>query len=143
MWEAENASIDAIVGLYELSKEDLDNYNSFATEIKEALVDARQKEIDALNEINSSINNTNSKILASMQEQIADARKARENEKIEQDLADKQRRLAYLQQDTSGANLLEVLNLQKDLEEGQQSYTDQLIDQKISDLQKQNDKAAE
>jgi hypothetical protein len=34
------------------------------------------------------------------------------------------------------------LSLQKEIEESQESYTDQLIDQKISELQKQNDEAA-
>ena len=32
-------------------------------------------------------------------------------DKTEQELEDKQRRLAYLQQDTSGANATEILNL--------------------------------
>jgi hypothetical protein len=36
--------------------------------------------------------------------------------------------------DTSGANALEILELQKELEEGQRDYTDNLIDQKISAL---------
>ena len=142
-WEAEDLVIDAEISLSDLDKEERTVYNEFANQIKEALIDARQKEIDKLNEINDTINDTNSKIIASMQEQLAEERQARENAKTEQDLADKQRRLAYLQQDTSGANALDILNLQKELEEGQESYTDQLIDQKISALQEQNDKAAE
>ena len=77
-----------------------------------------------------------------MQSSIDRYRKDRENEKTETELSDKQRRLAYLQQDTSGANALEILELQKELEEGQQDYTDKLIDDKISELQDQNDEAA-
>jgi hypothetical protein len=46
-----------------------------------------------------------------MQEQIDEYRQNRDNEKTEQELEDKQRRLAYLQQDTSGANAIEILNL--------------------------------
>jgi hypothetical protein len=38
---------------------------------------------------------------------------------------------------------MDILELQKEIEEGQESYTDQLIDQKITELQEQNDKAAE
>ena len=101
------------------------------------------KEIDKLSEINDSINDTNSKILESMQEQIDEYRQNRDNEKTEEEIADKQRRLAYLQQDTSGANAMEILNLQKEIDEAQEDYTDTLIDQKISELQKQNDQAAE
>jgi hypothetical protein len=44
--------------------------------------------------------------------------------------------------DTSGANAVEILKLQKEIEEGQENYTDTLIDQKISELQEQNDEAA-
>jgi hypothetical protein len=78
-----------------------------------------------------------------MQESLDKARQERENEKTEEELSDKQQRLAYLQQDTSGANATEILKLQKEIEEGQESYTDKLIDQKINELQRQNDKAAE
>jgi hypothetical protein len=41
--------------------------------------------------------------------------------------------------DTSGANATEILKLQKEIDEAQEDYTDTLIDQKISELQKQND----
>ena len=127
----------------EIRKEGRDEYLELENRLKDALVANRQKEIDKLSEINDSINDTNSKLLESMQSQIDEYRRNRDNQKTEQELEDKQRRLAYLQQDTSGANATEILNLQKEIEEGQESYTDQLIDQKISELQKQNDEAAE
>ena len=127
----------------EIKKEGRDGYLELENRLKDALVDRRQKEIDKLNEINESINDTNSKLLESMQQQIDEYRQNRDNQKTEQELEDRQRRLAYLQQDTSGANAIEILSLQKEIEEGQESYTDQLIDQKISELQKQNDEAAE
>ena len=128
---------------YELLQQGKDEYLSIEEQIKSAIEASAQKEIDRLSAINDSINDTNSKILESMQEQIDTYRQNRENEKTEEELADKLRRLAYLQQDTSGANAAEILALQKELDEGKESYTDQLIDQKISELQKQNDKAAE
>jgi hypothetical protein len=78
-----------------------------------------------------------------MQYNLEQERQMRENEKTEQDLEDKQRRLEYLSQDTSGANALEIEQLQKEIDEGRESYTDTLIDQKISELQHQNDEAAE
>jgi hypothetical protein len=42
--------------------------------------------------------------------------------------------LVYLQQDTSGANALDILKLQEEIDEAQEDYTDTLIDQKISEL---------
>ena len=127
----------------EIRERGRDQFIELEGRLKEAMVEARQKEIDKLSEINDSINDTNSKILDSMQEQIDQYRQDRDNQKTEEEITDKQRRLAYLQQDTSGANATEILNLQKEIEEAQEDYTDTLIDQKISELEEQNDKAAE
>jgi hypothetical protein len=69
-----------------------------------------------------------------MQKQIDEYRQNRDNAKTEEEIANKQRRLAYLQQDTSGANALEIMQLQKEIDEAQEDYTDTLIDQKISEL---------
>ena len=130
-------------GVWEIFEQGKDEYFDLEDQIKEALVAREQEKIDKLSDINTSINDTNSKILSSMQEQINEYRQARSNEKTEKELEDKQRRLAYLQQDTSGANATEILKLQEEITQGQEDYTDSLIDQKISELQKQNDLAAE
>jgi hypothetical protein len=58
-------------------------------------------------------------------------------------LGEKERRLAYLRQDTSNANRKDILDLKDELEEERRDYTDELIDQKISALEEQNEKAAE
>ena len=139
--------IDALDDIYDETKkireQGEEEYFSFEDRVKEALLDIRQDEIDKLNAINDSINDTNTRLINAMQSSIDKYRQDRDNKKTEEDLADKQRRLAYLQQDTSGANALEIMQLQKEIEEGQEDYTDTLIDQKISELQEQNDKAAE
>jgi hypothetical protein len=44
--------------------------------------------------------------------------------------------------DTSGANALEILELEEEIRQGEQDYTDTLVDQKISELQKQNEEAS-
>lgn len=127
----------------EIREQGKDEYFDLEGQIKEALEKARQEEIDKLSEINDSINDTNARLLDAMQSSIDKYRQDRENERTEEELSDKQRRLAYLQQDTSGANDLEILQLQEEIEQGQEDYTDTLIDQKINELQEQNDKAAE
>ena len=131
---------DAVKEIYEQGK---DEYFELEDQIKEAVINARQKEIDELSAINDSINEANSKLIEAMQTSIDKYRQDRENERTEEDLSDKQRRLLYLQQDTSGANALEILKLQEELDQGYEDYTDSLIDQKISELQKQNEEAAE
>jgi hypothetical protein len=111
-----------------------DEYFDLETRIKDALVQAQQDEIDKLSEINNSINDTNARLLETMQYNLEQERQMRENDKTEQELEDKQRRLEYLSQDTSGANALEIKQLEEEIAEGQQDYTDTLIDQKISEL---------
>jgi hypothetical protein len=96
---------DAAWEIYDQGK---DEYFGFEDRVKEALIDERQKEIDKLSDINDSINDTNSKLLDSMQQQLDAYRQTRDNEKTEQEISDKQRRLSYLSQDTSGANALEI-----------------------------------
>lgn len=143
IYEVEGAIAEAQDAIYEQMTQGKDEFLDLEEQVKEAIINSRQKEIDELSNINDSINDANSKLLDSMQQQIDEYRQNRENEKTEEELSDKQRKLSYLQQDTSGANALEIMQLQKEIDEGQESYTDQLIDQKISELQKQNDQAAE
>lgn len=140
---AEDAMDDIEDQIDEINERGKDEYTSLEEKIKDAIINARQEEIDRLSAINDAINDTNSKLIDSMQKAIDQQRQDRENEKTEEEIAEKQRRLVYLQQDTSGANALEILQLQDEISEAQESYTDQLIDQKISELQEQNDAAAE
>ena len=142
--EEEEDALDEIEdAVKEIREQGKDEYFDFENQIRDALEQSRQEEIDKLSAINDSINDTNARLLDAMQSSIDKYRQDRENERTEEELSDKQRRLAYLQQDTSGANDLEILQLQEEIEQGQEDYTDALIDQKINELQEQNDKAAE
>ena len=143
IYDAEESILEAEDGIWEELQQGKDEYLDLEEQVKEAIVNQRQEEIDKLSAINDSINDTNSRLLEAMQSSIDKYRQDRENQKTEEELSDKQRRLAYLQQDTSGANDLEIMKLQEEIDQGQQDYTDSLIDQKISELQEQNDKAAE
>ena len=111
--------------------------------IKEAVVFDRQQEIDKLTEINDTIADSNSRIVSAMRESVEDSRRARENERTEQEIADKQARLAYLKMDTSGANALAIKQLEEEIAQDQESYTDRLIDEKINELEEQNNIAQE
>lgn len=140
--DAEEALWDIEDAVEEIKDRGKDQYLDLEDRIKEALIQSYQDEIDQLSEINDSINDTNASLLDAIQTSIDKQRQDRENAETEADLAEKQRRLAYLQQDTSGANAMEILKLEEEIREGQQDYTDSLIDQKISELQQQNDEAA-
>lgn len=118
------------------------NTGDFYDQIKEALVDQRQKEIDELININDSIVEAQDALLDSMQKQIEEQRQARENEQAVQDITDAEARLAFLRQDT-GANRVEIMELEKTIAEQKQDYQDSLIDQTLERLEESNEQAAE
>lgn len=129
--------------LQEIEKRGRDQYTSFEDRVRDALIQQIQTQIDELTAVNEGISDANQKLFDSIQNTLELQRQERDNAKTEEELSDKEQRLAYLQQDSSGANAVEIAQLQKELEDARESYTDQLIDQKISELQKQNDEAAE
>lgn len=127
----------------EIKETGRDEYLELEQNIFDALKEREQKQIDELSSINDSLNTATDKLLTSLAEAINEQRQARENERTEEDIVDKERRLDYLKQDTSGANALEIKKLEEELTRSKEDYTDDLIDQKLNDLQKQNDEAAE
>lgn len=141
--EAENKLNDIEDRIEEVKELGKEEYLDFENAIKDAITFAYQEEIDKLSEINESINDTNSQLIDAISKQVNRIRQQRENERTEQELREKQRQLLYLSQDTSGANDMAILELRKEIEEGTVDYTDTLIDQKIDELQMQNDEAAQ
>ena len=131
---------DAIEEIRQRSKED---YLDFEQELYDAIVDHIQQFIDAEQELSDSIKNAESKILDNMRESIDLERQIRDNTKTEEDIADKENRLAYLQRDTTGANAVEIMQLQKEIDEARQNYQDTLVDQELERLSRASEEAAE
>ena len=127
----------------EIKERNKDNYLELEQRVYDALVNQKQALIDEYQAISDSISESNNKIIDSLRESIDLERQIRDNTKTEEDLADKEARLAYLRRDTSGANQTEILKLEKELEEGRQSYQDKLIDQAIDKLDQENQRAAD
>lgn len=141
--ETEDTLLDIDDQIIEVQRRSRENYLDLENRVLEALVAERQKQIDQYQALADVISEQNSKILDNMRESIEHERQIAENTKKEEDIANKQMRLAYLQRDTSGANQTEILKLQKEIDEARESHTNELIDQKISDLEKDNQKAEE
>ena len=120
-----------------------DQYVEIENKIRDALIWYYTEQIDELEKIGETIEDTNSKLISSIQDTVAKQRQERQNQETEQNLSNKQRRLAYLQMDTSGANATEILKLQDELAKDQQSYTDTLVDQAIDEMEKANQIAQE
>lgn len=111
--------------------------------VMDAIIEKQQEEIDELTAMSDAISEGNQKLIDALNDNLDKIRDMRDNQDREEELAQKERRLAYLRQDTSGANRAQILDLQKELEDERRDYTDTLIDQKISELEKQNEDAAE
>ena len=127
----------------ELAEEGREESSDYFNRIKEALVAQRQEEIDALSAINDSVQEAQDALYNQIQKSIDEERQARENDKTEEEISDKEARLAYLRRDTSGANALEIASLEKELAEQKEDYRDSLIDQALTNLQDANAEAAE
>lgn len=141
--KADDALQDIENDIQDLRERFIEEYTSFEKRILEALVDERQKQIDELSDINDSIKDTNSNLFDAIQKSIDKQRQDRDNQKTEDEIAKKERRLAFLRQDTSTDNTVAIKELEKELSEMKQDYTDELLDQKLSLLQDQADFAAE
>lgn len=129
--------------LSELSKRGYDEYSDLIDRVQEALIQSYQDIIDERTSVSEAIKEAQDNIVNSMQEQIDAARQARDNEKTTTDLEDRRLRLAALMRDTSGGNAVEIAQLQKELTEAEEDYTDTLVDQALERLQDANEKAAE
>lgn len=127
--------------LREIKERGKSEYLDFEQKVYDAIVARQQLLINDFSDLTSTISDTNSKILDDLSRSIELQRQIRDNTKTEQDLQDKEARLAYLQRDTSGANQTEILQLQKELEEARQNYQDTLIDQELDRLNEVNDVA--
>ena len=124
------------------ASEGRDAYQDLIERVTDAIIDARQEEIDKLDELNDSINTANDKLLSKIQQQINEERQARDNQKTEQNLEDLYNQRALLAAQTSAPSS-ELLAIDQQIAEAEESYQDTLVDQAIQNLQDVNEQAAE
>lgn len=134
---------DAKNALEDIKELGHDAFRELEDRVYQALVQREQDKIDKLSQIDDSINNANQDMINTIQDNLSKIRQDRQNQETEDDITAKERRLAYLRRDTSNANALEIKQLEEELANQKQDYTDTLIDQKISELQEQNEIASE
>ena len=112
------------------------NYADFEKDIAETLKEVYQKQVDDLKNRYDSMKEADDDYLDALQEAIEKQRKLRERENKWEDLAQKRKKLALMQRDTSGANALENQRLQKEIEKDQEAMLDESIDSAIENMQK-------
>ena len=129
---------DLYQGLIDLRQE----YADRAKEIREAYVEQKQREIDAIKTIYTAIDNEFKELISQVKQNIQQRRQIEDNAKTERDISRKQQRLSMLQADTAGGNQVTIAQLRKEITEAQQSYGRTLEDQLMERLSIQGDVAA-
>lgn len=129
--------------LLDLEQEQRDAYKELSNKVWQGFLTQKQEEIDKLSEINSSIVNANNDLLDSIRSNIDKMRQDRQNQETETDIDELRRRISYLRMDTSGGNALQIKQLEEQLQQMEQDYTDSLVDQKLDEMREQNNFAEE
>lgn len=129
--------------LIEIKERGKEQYRNLEDRVLDALISEQQEMIDEQEKTIKAIGDAESSLVDAIQKNIDKMRQDRENEETEFSIAEKERRLAYLRQDTTGSNALEIKKLEDELAKEKQDYSDSLIDQALKDLKDQNDVAKE
>lgn len=111
-------------------------YVAMEKEIADALKQQYQDEVDALQSKYDSMKDADDDYLDALQEAIDKQRKLRDQENAYEDLAKQEKKLSLMQRDTSGANALEVQNLEEDIQKSREDLLDEAIDNVIDGLSK-------
>lgn len=141
--EANDTLIDIDADILDQKDELIDSYLTLEDRLVTALETNAQKEIEQLQDVNDGIDEANSDLMNAISTTIDQMRQERENEKTEESIEDKEARLSYLRQDTTGANALAIKELEAELDTEREEYRDAMIDQHLQALQDKNDLAAE
>ena len=112
-------------------------------QFEELMSTEMQEQIDIQRDLLDATNDANNQLLNKLQEQIDEERNQRQLDEAKDNLEDMYAKAAMLGMDNSGANALELLNMEKQIAQAEQELQDSMIDQSIQQLQDSNDKAAE
>ena len=116
--------------------------DGYAKTIINGMQQDEEDTIDALSDLNSSLQEAFSDLIDSVRKELDRQRKLEQNEKTEKDISNQMNRLAMLRADTSGSNAAEIAQLEKEIAEATGNYEDSLEDQLLDRLQESADEAA-
>ena len=121
--------------IQDLRKEALKNYAAMETEIAEALKSQYEEEVNTLKDKYDAMKDADDDYLDALQDAINKQRELRDSANAYEDLAEKEKKLALMQRDTSGGNATEVKDLEKEVEDDRQNLLDEAVDNIIDGLQ--------
>lgn len=118
----------------QIRKDARDKVIDLQDKVVEVLKEKYQEEIDATKDKYSALEEADSDYLDALEEAIEKQRKLRDKENSYEELAQKERKLALLRRDTSGANQKDVLSLEEDVKKDRQSLLDDEVDSLIDSM---------
>jgi len=110
--------------------ERLENYISLQETIADTLRENAEEEVNIQKEKYDALKEADDDYLSALEDAINKQRELREQENAYEDLAQKEKKLALLQRDTSGANEKETKKLEEEIQDDRQ----QLLDDKVDDI---------
>lgn len=122
--------------IQEERKKALKNYTSLEKDIADALKDAYEQEVEDLKDKYSDMKDADDDYIDALQDAIDRQRRLRDTERGYEELAEKEKRLSLMQRDTSGANIVETKDLEKEIQEDRESLLDDAVDNIIDGLSK-------
>lgn len=120
-----------------------EQYADRAEELLESVENADEENLDKLEKLNDALSDALKDLLDEVKKRLEQRRQQEDNLEKEENISDKQRRLAALRADNSGANAKEIKQLEQEIANLQKEYGRTLEDQALDRLQDQADKAAE
>lgn len=118
----------------EMRKTALDSRIALEEEVMDVLKENYQKEIDAAQEKYDALKEADDNYLDALEEAINKQRELRDRANQYEDLAQKERKLALKQRDTSGTNRKDTLQLQQEVEESRQNMLDNEVDRLLESM---------
>ena len=140
--EAYEAQLEAVEEMASTLRDLQEAYADRSEELLQALEEQNQKEIDRLKKLSDALDKALKELLDEVKKRLEQRRQQEDNAKTEEDIAQKQQRLAALRADSSGGNAVKIKQLEKEIADAQQSYTRTLEDQTLQRMQDEADEAA-
>lgn len=110
------------------------DYVSLESNIADVLKKQAEEEVNTTKDKYDKLKEADDDYLDALEDAIDRQRKLRDTENAYEELAQKQKKLSLLQRDTSGANRIAALELEKDIQDTQQDLLDESVDNIIDNM---------
>lgn len=118
----------------QMRKEAADKMVSIENDMKNALKEKYQEEIDDLQNKYDAMTDADNDYLSALEDAIKKERDLRERQNDWDELATKEKKLSLMQRDTSGVNQLQVQQLEEEVQDDREKLLDNAIDDVIDGL---------